>query len=112
LQEPGVYIDIAKTERAKELIEKYFGFTLFPWELYVLALVHAYIDHGKRVLFNKYFLLMGTGNGKNGFISGLTWYFTTPDHGVKEYDASIRDAVMRHQLMMDDLKQKIDLKIM
>lgn len=89
LQEPGVYIDIAKTERAKELIEKYFGFTLFPWELYVLALVHVYIDHGKRVLFNKYFLLMGTGNGKNGFISGLTWYFTTPDHGVKGYNVDI-----------------------
>ena len=32
---------------------------------------------------------MGTGNGKNGFISGLTWYFTTPDHGVKGYNVDI-----------------------
>jgi hypothetical protein len=31
---------------------------------------------------------------------------------TQRFDASIRDAVMRHQLMMDDLKQKIDLKIM
>ena len=31
---------------------------------------------------------------------------------IQRFDASIRDAVMRHQLMMDDLKQKIDLKIM
>lgn len=31
---------------------------------------------------------------------------------TQRFDASIRDAVMRHQLVMDDLKQKIDLKIM
>ncbi len=31
---------------------------------------------------------------------------------AQRFDVGICDAVMRHQLMMDDLKQKIDLKIM
>ena len=87
LSEPGVTIDVKKTERAKELIEKYFGFNFYPWENYVLALVHAYKKN--RPLFGEFLIMMGTGNGKNGFISGLIWYLTTPDHGVRGYNVDI-----------------------
>lgn len=31
---------------------------------------------------------------------------------AQRFNASIRDAVMRHQLMMDDFEQKINLKVM
>ncbi|NLL23838.1 MAG: terminase large subunit, partial [Tissierellia bacterium] len=87
LAEPGVFLDVEKTERAVELIEKYFGFNLYPWQKYNLALVHAYKDGD--VLFRQHLIVMGTGNGKNGYISGLTWYFTTPDHGIDEYNVEI-----------------------
>ena len=33
--------------------------------------------------------MMGRGNGKNGFISGLAWYLTTKYHGVKGYNVDI-----------------------
>lgn len=85
--EPGVTIDHAKINRAREIIERYFPFKLFDWELYLLALVHCFKDGD--VLFRDFLIVMGTGNGKNGFISGLTWYFTTPDHGVKGYNVDI-----------------------
>lgn len=85
--EPGVTIDHAKINRAREIIERYFPFKLFDWELYLLALVHCF--KGGDVLFRDFLIVMGTGNGKNGFISGLTWYFTTPDHGVKGYNIDV-----------------------
>lgn len=83
----AVRIDQAKIDRAQELIEKYFPFEFFDWERFVLALVHCYV--GDEVLFRKFLIVMGTGNGKNGFISALTWYFTTPDHGVPGYNVDI-----------------------
>lgn len=87
ITEPGVVIDHAKIQRAREIIERYFPFKLLDWELYVLGLVHCY--KGNDVLFRNFLILMGTGNGKNGLISALTWYFTTPDHGVPEYNVDI-----------------------
>lgn len=87
LAEPGVTVDEKKAERAAELIEKYFVYELFPWEKYLLGLIHAYV--GSDVLFRQYDIVMGTGNGKNGFISGLIWYFSTPAHGITGYNVDI-----------------------
>ncbi|MBR2132898.1 MAG: terminase large subunit [Oscillospiraceae bacterium] len=88
LSEPDVIVDVQKTERAKELIEKYFEFSLMDWELFILALIHCYYPDDTLV-FTEYLILMGRGCGKNGFISGLCWYLTTPDHGVRGYNVDI-----------------------
>lgn len=88
LDAPGVYIDEGKTKKAVELIEKYFEITLIPWELFVVALVHAYHEDGTLV-FTEFFILVGRGNGKNKFISGLTWYLTTHYHGIRGYNIDI-----------------------
>ena len=82
-----VRIDQEKIDRALELIERYFPFKLFDWERFILALVHCYV--GDEVLFREFLIVMGTGNGKNGFISALTWYFTTQDHGIPGYNVDI-----------------------
>ena len=84
----GATIDIAKTERAKELIERYFEMPLLPWELLVLSLVHCYEPDGTLV-FTEFLIMMGRGNGKNGFISGLAWYLTTKYHGIRGYNVDI-----------------------
>lgn len=88
LSEPGVIVDTEKIERAVELMEKYFDIKLMDWELFIVALVHCYYPDDTLV-FTEYFIMMGRGNGKNGFISALAWYLTTPDHGVKEYNVDI-----------------------
>ena len=88
LDNPDVFIDTEKIDKAVELIERYFEFKLLNWELFVLALVHCYYKDDT-VVFDEFFLLMGTGNGKNGFISALSWYFTTHYHGVREYNIDI-----------------------
>ena len=89
LDDPDVLIDVEKTEKARELIERYFQMTLFEWELFVLALVHCYYKSSDTVVFSEYLIMMGRGNGKNGFISGLVWYLSSKAHGIKGYNVDI-----------------------
>lgn len=89
LAAPDVYVDVGKTERAIELIERYFSMTLFPWEQFVLALVHCFHRDTDTVVFSKFLIVMGRGNGKNGFISGLVWYLSSKAHGIEGYNIDI-----------------------
>lgn len=88
LSNPDVYCDIEKTERAIEIIGRYF-YEFLDWQLFVLALIHCYYKSNDTVVFDEILLLMGTGSGKNGFISALVWYLTTEDHGVEDYNVEI-----------------------
>lgn len=89
LDNPDVFIDTEKTEKAKELIERYFHMELFNWELFVLALIHCYYRSTDTVVFGEFLVMMGRGNGKNGFISGVSWYLSTKYHGVDGYNVDI-----------------------
>ncbi len=88
LNDSRVIIDSAKIEKAVELTEKYFEIKLFDWELFLFALIHCYYDDDTLV-FNQFIIMMGRGNGKNGFISPVAWYLTTQYHGIKEYNVDI-----------------------
>lgn len=89
LNNPDVFVDTEKTEKAVELIERYFRMKLFPWEKFVIALVHCYYRSSDTLVFTEYLIMMGRGNGKNGFISGVAWYLTTMYHGVPGYNVDI-----------------------
>lgn len=88
LEEPGIIIDDAKIERGIQLIEKYFKIKFLDWELFIFALIHCYYKDDT-VVFDEFLIMMGRGNGKNGFISPLIWYLTLPEHGVDEYNIDI-----------------------
>ena len=68
LDHPDVIIEADMIAKAVELIERYF-YKLLDWELFVLALIHCYYQSTDTVVFDEIFLMMGRGNGKNGFIS-------------------------------------------
>lgn len=89
LDDPDVLVDSEKAEKAVELIERYFKIQLFPWERFVIGLMHCYYKSTNTIVFTEYLIMMGRGNGKNGFISGVAWYLTTKYHGVKEYNVDI-----------------------
>ena len=89
LNNPDVFVDTEKTEKSVELIERYFRMKLFPWEKFVLALIHCYYKSSDTLVFTEYLIMMGRGNGKNGFISGVAWYLTTMYHGVSGYNVDI-----------------------
>ena len=89
LDNPDIFIDHEKIDKAVELTERYFEYKLFDWELFVFALIHCYYKSNDTVVFDEILLVMGRGNGKNGFISPVSWYLTTHYHGVKEYNIDI-----------------------
>lgn len=89
LSQPFVQIEREKIDRAVELMEQYFEMTLFPWERFIVACVHCFDDRNDTVIFDEYLVVMGRGNGKNGFISALIWYLTSAAHGVQGYNVDI-----------------------
>lgn len=89
LSNPDVFYDEEKTIKAVEVIEDYLGFELIPWELLIVALIHCYYKNDDSLVFTTFFLLVGRGNGKNGFISGLIFYLATHFHGIKGYNVDI-----------------------
>ncbi|WP_130806511.1 terminase TerL endonuclease subunit [Senegalia massiliensis] len=89
LNNSDVSIDDKKIDKAVELIEKYFDFKLLDWELFIIALIHCYYKSNNSVVFDEFIIVMGRGNGKNGFISPVVWYLTTHYHGVKGYNVDI-----------------------
>lgn len=89
LNDPDVFIDTEKIDKAVELMERYFEVKLFDWELLVTACIHCFYKSSDTVVFSTIFIEMGRGNGKNGYISSLTWYLTTPYHGIKGYNIDI-----------------------
>lgn len=89
LNDPDVFIDTEKIDKAVELMERYFEISLFDWELFVTALIHCYYKSDDTVVFSTIFIMMGRGNGKNGFISPVAWYLTTHYHGIKGYNVDI-----------------------
>ncbi|MGL5869187.1 terminase large subunit domain-containing protein [Clostridium chrysemydis] len=88
LSQPGIFIDHNRIEMAVTKIEEYFKFKLMPWEKFVLGLIHCYYDDGTLV-WTTIMIMMGRGNGKNGFISGVSWYLTTAFHGLPKYNVDI-----------------------
>ncbi len=89
LNNDDVFIDTKKIDEAVRVIEEYFDIKLLNWQLFIIALVHCYYKSSDMVVFNEFLILMGRGNGKNGFISPLIWYFTTHIHGIKGYNVEI-----------------------
>lgn len=89
LDAPDVFIDHEKIDKAVELIERYFEIKLLNWELFILALIHCYYKSMDMVVFDEFLIVMGRGNGKNGFISTVAWYLTTHYHGIKGYNIDI-----------------------
>lgn len=76
-------------DKAVELMEKYFKIKLFDWELFIIALIHCFYKSTDTVVFDEFLIIMGRGNGKNGFISPLVWYLTTHYHGIAGYNIDI-----------------------
>ena len=89
LSDDDIFIDTKKIDETVRVIEEYFKIKLLNWQLFIIALIHCYYKSKDMVVFDEFLILMGRGNGKNGFISPLIWYLTTHIHGIKGYDVEI-----------------------
>lgn len=89
LDNPDVIIKSDMIDKAVELTERYFEIKLIDWELFLFALIHCYYKSSDMVVFDEFLIMMGRGNGKNGFISPVCWYLTTQYHGITGYNVDI-----------------------
>ncbi|HCL4578787.1 TPA: terminase large subunit [Clostridium botulinum] len=89
LSNSDVIIKHDMIDKAIELTERYFDMKLLNWELFLFALIHCYYESTDMVVFDEFLIVMGRGNGKNGFISPVAWYLTTHYHGIKGYNVDI-----------------------
>lgn len=86
LKRNDVFFDEKMYRNCLKYCEKYY-YHLFPYQKFVYAFAFMYKDDIP--LFRKFFVMMGRGNGKDGFIVPLANFFQTPLHGIKNYHVEI-----------------------
>lgn len=83
-----VHFEEDKIEKCIKFIEKWY-FATQPFQRFIIAFLFLIDDVEDTPYFTEFALFMGRGAGKNGFISAISDFFTTPIHGIKKYDISI-----------------------
>jgi len=83
-----VYVDEDRIREGLKL-QKYFSFRLIDWEIFLFALIAGLFYTNGDIFFKSIRVVIGRGNGKNGFISFLCFYFLSPAHGVDGYNIDI-----------------------
>ena len=63
-------------------------YPLFPFQKFLYAMAFLY-DQLDRPVFSKFVILMGRGNGKDGFAVPLANFLQTPLYGVKNYHVEL-----------------------
>lgn len=69
--------------------QKYFPFSLFPWEIFCFVLHNCVFKSNGTPRWSDLFILMGRGGGKNGYLSFEDFCLITPTNGVSYYDIDI-----------------------
>ena len=86
--EENCYVDEDQLTKYLDF-QKYFPYTLLPWEIFVFTLHMCTYTADGDLRFPYLFLNVGRGAGKNGFLSFVDFCLLTPVHGVREYDVYI-----------------------
>ena len=87
LKRKDVFFDEATFHKCIRYLEANY-YPLFPYQKFVLAFVFMYDTTGEP-LFPEIVMLMGRGNGKDGFMAPLANFFQTPLYGIPEYHVEL-----------------------
>lgn len=88
LNRDDLYFDAEMIENCIRFGEKWY-FPLQPFQKFLIAFVFLFFKKNNRVFYRKHLWMLGRGGGKNGLISVITHFLTSPLHGIKEYNISI-----------------------
>lgn len=88
LVKDNIHFDDEKIDKCIKFINKWY-FSVQPYQKFVIAFIFLMDDETNSPYFTEFALFMGRGAGKNGFISAISDFMTTPIHGIKKYDISI-----------------------
>lgn len=88
LSRDDLYFNDEMIENCIKFGEKWY-FPLQPFQKFLIAFVFLFFTKNDRVFYRKHFWMIGRGAGKNGLISVITHFLTSPLHGIREYNVSI-----------------------
>lgn len=88
LNRDDLYFDDEMIENCIRFGEKWY-FPLVPFDKFLIAFVFLFYKGTGRVFYRKHLWLIARGAGKNGLISAITHFLTSPLHGIREYNVSI-----------------------
>lgn len=86
LRRNDVFFDEKTYQNCLKYCEKHY-YKLFPYQKFIYAFAFMYKDD--LPIFPKFFVMMGRGNGKDGFIVPIVNFFQTPLYGIKNYHVEI-----------------------
>ena len=86
LKRDDVFFDEETYRKCLQYCENNY-YPLFPYQKFIYAFAFMYVSD--MPLFQKFIVMMGRGNGKDGFIVPLANFFQTPLYGVENYHVEI-----------------------
>lgn len=88
LSRDDIYFNYGMMEDYIRFSEKHF-FPLALYQKFVSSFIFLYWKKNGRVVFREFFITLGRGGGKNGWMSTLGAFFISPLHGIDGYNATI-----------------------
>lgn len=86
LKRDDVFFDEETYRKCLQYCENNY-YPIFPYQKFIYAFAFMYVSD--MPLFQKFIVMMGRGNGKDGFIVPLANFFQTPLYGVENYHVEI-----------------------
>lgn len=94
IRKENLTVDEEQAEKYFHL-QKYFPYDLFPWEIFCFTVHNCLYRQDGRLRFPELFMMVGRGNGKNGYLSFEDFALMTPVNTdtngkpIKNYDIDI-----------------------
>lgn len=83
-----VFFDDEMIDNCIKFIERWY-FPTLPFQRFIISNVFLIDKTTNEAFFTELAIFMGRGGGKNGLISAISDFLSTPLHGIKEYHISI-----------------------
>lgn len=83
-----VFFDEETIDNCIKFIERWY-FPTLPFQRFIISNVFLIDKTTNEAFFTELAIFMGRGGGKNGLISAISDFLSTPLHGIKEYHISI-----------------------
>lgn len=83
-----LYFDEQKIDDYVAFTEKYF-FKVAAYQKFIVPFIFLYEDETDEPFFDEFFISIGRGGGKNGFLSSLGAFFISDLHGIENYHISL-----------------------
>lgn len=88
LNREDIYFHEEHINNCISFIERWY-FPLRDFQKFIIAFVFLFYKEDDALFYEEFLIMMGRGGGKNGLMSGVLHYLSSPLHGVKNYNVSL-----------------------